>query len=258
MRGRRVLVVGASAGIGAAVGEAVAEAGGKVVISARRQDRLDGLVRSWGSGAAVAADVTDAASVRSMVETAGRILGGLDLVVYVAGFGFLQPLAETDPERWVDIFRVNVIGANLVAGAALDRLDSNGATAFVSSRTVDDANAYFSPYSASKAALDQCIRTWRIEHPERRFVRVVMGNAQPTEFADRMGAGDAMLKRALSRWIEQGINVSHMMETMQAARALVDALASVLGHPEVDSSELKLDARLPAIQRPGSERSDSG
>jgi len=55
-----------------------------------------------------------------------------------------------------------------------------------------------------------------------------------------------MIGRALDRWIAQGINVSHMMETMQTGRALVDAFAAVLDHPGVDSSELKLDARLPA------------
>lgn len=246
MHGRRVLVVGASSGIGAAVGEAAVEAGGDVVIAARRQDRLDALVRSWGSGTAIAADVTDPGEVYSMVESAGQALGGLDLVVYAAGFGFLQPLGGIDPDRWAAIFRVNVIGASLVAEAALSHLGPDGAIAFVSSRTVEDANAYFAPYSASKAALDQCIRTWRIEHPHRRFIRVVMGNTQPTEFADRMGADDGLLGRALRRWIEQGIDVSHMMVTMQAGRALVDAFASALDHPTVDSSELRFDARLPA------------
>ena len=246
LTGRRVLIVGASAGIGAALGQAAIEAGASVTISARRQDKLDALVDSWGAGNAIAADATDPEAVRAMVAAATERMGGLDLVVYVAGFGFLQPLAETDPDGWVDVFRVNVVGANLVAGAALEHLNMNGAVAFISSRTVEDNNAFFAPYAATKAALDQCIRGWRAEHPDRRFIRVVMGNAQPTGFANHMGDGE-MIGRALPRWIEQGINVSNMMDTNEVGRALIDALAVTLAHPTVDSSELKFDARIPPI-----------
>ena len=222
-------------------------AGASVTISARRQDKLDSLIADWGAGNAIAADATDPGAVRAMVAAAAEQMGGLDLVVYVAGFGFLQPLAETDPDGWVDVFRVNVVGANLVAGAALDHLDPDGAVAFISSRTVEDNNAFFAPYSATKAALDQCIRAWRAEHPDRRFIRVVMGNAQPTEFANHMGDME-ILGRALPRWIEQGINVGHMMETTDVGRALADAFAVALDHPAVDSSELKFDARIPPTE----------
>ena len=129
LTGRRVLIVGASAGIGAALGQAAVEAGA-ASISARRQDKLNVLIADWGAGNAIAADATVEA-VRAMVAEAAEQMGGLDLVVYVAGFGFLQPLAETDPDGWVDVFRVNVVGASLVAGAALDHLDPNGAMAFI-------------------------------------------------------------------------------------------------------------------------------
>ena len=223
------------------------EAGASVTISARRQDQLNPLIADWDAGNAIAADATDPEAVRAMVAEAAEQMGGLDLVVYVAGFGFLQPLAETDPDGWVDVFRVNVVGANLVAGAALDHLDPDGIVAFISSRTVEDNNAFFAPYSATKAALDQCIRAWRAEHPDRRFIRVVMGNAQPTEFANHMGDME-ILGRALPRWIEQGINVGHMMETTDVGRALVDAFAVALDRPAVDSSELKFDARIPPTE----------
>ena len=153
LTGRRVLIVGASAGIGAALGQAAIEAGASVTISARRQDKLNFLIADWGAGNAIAADATDPEAVRAMVAEAAEQMGGLDLVVYVAGFGFLQPLAETDPDGWVDVFRVNVVGANLVAGAALSHLGPDGAVAFISSRTVEDNNAFFAPSSATRAAL---------------------------------------------------------------------------------------------------------
>lgn len=237
---RRVLVVGASSGIGAAIARAVVASGGDVTVSARRQDRLDELVTEMGAGHAVAGDATVAEDARRVAAAAAAAMGGLDLVVYVAGYGVLQRLVDTDPEVWADVFKVNVVGANLAAGAALEHLDRDGVVAFVSSRTVEDANALFASYSSTKAALDQCIRSWRIEHPERRFVRVVMGNCQPTEFAEHMGY--ELLGDALTAWEAQAIP-GGMMHVDDVGAAVAEALAVALDHPDIDMSELKFDAR---------------
>ncbi|MEC9203404.1 MAG: SDR family NAD(P)-dependent oxidoreductase [Actinomycetota bacterium] len=240
LEGRRVLVVGASSGIGAALARAVAAGGGQVAVSARRSDRLEELVAQMGTGYAVPGDATDPDDARRVADAAATALGGLDLMVYVAGFGVLQPLVETDPDTWTDVFRVNVVGANLAAAAALDHLGPDGIAAFVSSRTVDDANPMFATYSATKAALDQCIRVWRHEHPDRRFVRIVMGNTAPTEFADHMRP--ERLGEALEAW--QGLGIpGGMMDVDDVGRALAEALAVALDHPGIDSSEIRFDAR---------------
>jgi len=240
LEGRRVLVVGASSGIGAALARAVAAGGGQVAVSARRSDRLEELVAQMGTGYAVPGDATDPDDARRVADDAATALGGLDLMVYVAGFGVLQPLVETDPDTWTDVFRVNVVGANLAAAAALDHLGPDGIAAFVSSRTVDDANPMFATYSATKAALDQCIRVWRHEHPDRRFVRIVMGNTAPTEFADHMRP--ERLGEALEAW--QGLGIpGGMMDVDDVGRALAEALAVALDHPGIDSSEIRFDAR---------------
>ncbi len=235
-----MLVVGASSGIGAALARAVAAGGGQVAVSARRSDRLEELVAQMGTGYAVPGDATDPDDARQVADAAATALGGLDLMVYVAGFGVLQPLVETDPDTWTDVFRVNVVGANLAAAAALDHLGPDGIAAFVSSRTVDDANPMFATYSATKAALDQCIRVWRHEHPDRRFVRIVMGNTAPTEFADHMRP--ERLGEALEAW--QGLGIpGGMMDVDDVGRALAEALAVALDHPGIDSSEIRFDAR---------------
>ena len=197
MNGRRILAVGASSGIGKAFALAASAAGGLVTVSARRAAPLDEIVATMGRGFAVAGDASVPADARRIVDTAAEQMGGLDLVVYAAGYGVLQRIEECDPDVWADVYRVNVLGANLITGAALPHMHDDSICAFVSSRTVGDANAMFASYSASKAALDQCIRTWRIEHPNRRFVRVVMGNCQPTEFANHMG-GDHLIGDALN------------------------------------------------------------
>ena len=235
-----MLVVGASSGIGAALARAVAAGGGQVAVSARRSDRLEELVAQMGTGYAVPGDATDPDDARRVADDAATALGGLDLMVYVAGYGVLQPLVETDPDTWTDVFRVNVVGANLAAAAALEHLGPDGIAAFVSSRTVDDANPMFATYSATKAALDQCIRVWRHEHPDRRFVRIVMGNTAPTEFADHMRP--ERLGEALEAW--QGLGIpGGMMDVDDVGRALAEALAVALDHPGIDSSEIRFDAR---------------
>lgn len=240
MHGRRVFVVGASSGIGAAAAAAARRAGADVAISARRADRLEQLATSIGGACVLSGDAADPEAARAVVDGAAERLGGLDLVLYAAGFGVLQPLAECDPETWQSIYGVNVIGANLVAGAAIEHLGVGGIMAFVSSRTVEDANGLFCPYSASKAALDQCIRTWRVEHPDRRFVRIVMGNCQPTEFADHMRL--ELIGDALTLWERQGIP-GGLMHVDDVAECLMETLAVSLDHPSIDASEIKLDAR---------------
>lgn len=237
---RRVLVIGASSGIGAAFATAAMGHGAHVVVSARRADKLRALVALAGTGMAIAGDITDPADANRIADAAAEAMGGIDLVVYVAGYGVLQPLDRTDPRTWLDIYAVNVIGANLATAAAMTHMDRDGIVAYVSSRTVHDANALLASYSSSKAALDQCIRTWRVEHPDRRFVRIVMGNVAPTEFANQMGLD--LLGDALEAWAAQGVP-GGMMHVDDVALAMAESLAVALAHPDIDASELTFDAR---------------
>jgi NAD(P)-dependent dehydrogenase (short-subunit alcohol dehydrogenase family) len=240
MKDRRVLIIGASSGLGAAFAKAAACEGADVTISARRTDRLAALVEEMGTGTAVSGDATVPADAKRVAQTASDAMGGIDLMFYVAGYGVLQRIDDIDPDVWADVYRVNVLGANLAAAASLEHMGKDGICAFMSSRTVGDANAMFGSYSASKAALDQCIRTWRVERPDRRFIRVVMGNSQPTEFANHMGL--ELLGEALEAWKQQAIP-SAMTETDDVGKMLAQSLGVALAHPNIDSSELKLDAR---------------
>ena len=235
----KLLVVGASSGIGWETARAAAAMGASVAVSARRAPRLQEFVDEFG-GVAVPGDATDHTHAARIVDDAAGALGGLDAVLYAAGRGTLAPLDETDPQDWAGDYAVNVIGANLICAAALPRLSTDGVMAFVSSRGPIDIHWGLASYTSSKAALDNSIKAWRVEHPERRFLRVVMGNTMPTEFADSYDP--ALVGAATDRWIAQGIDLS-VMHVAELGDQLASALAMVLDQPGVDVPEIRFDAR---------------
>src|SRR5690349_10245395 len=86
LNGRRVLVTGASSGIGAATCRAIVGCGGSVAMLARRKDRLSDLQVELGERSVdIAADVTDMDGLEAAIDEAARSLGGLDAVITVAG-----------------------------------------------------------------------------------------------------------------------------------------------------------------------------
>jgi NAD(P)-dependent dehydrogenase (short-subunit alcohol dehydrogenase family) len=236
----RVLVVGASAGIGQAFARHAVALGARVCVAARRREALDELCREAGGGHPVAADVTDPADCRRLVDEAVAHLGGLDLVLYTAGAGALGPIAEADPAVWRRVYDVNVVGPTLVCGAALPALAPDGLVAFMSSEATGETRWGMSAYAASKAALDTAIRFWRHEHPERRFQRIVMGATQPTDFAQ--GWDMTLVTTCLDHWTRAGIPMT-MMETDDVGRQLAEVLGVVLAHPGIDVPDLRLAPR---------------
>ena len=242
LKGRRILVVGASAGIGEAFARSAAAAGAQVCVSARRLDKLQELCAEFGSGHAVAADVSDAGQCAALVASAVEHLGGLDLVLYTAGAARLAPLESADADAWRVSYDVNVVGPALVAQAALPHMTRDGLIAFLSSEGVHEFRWGLGTYAASKAALDTTITYWRNEHPGRRFSRIVIGATMPTDFGNNFTDVD-LLTVALERWMNSGIAMT-AMETSDVGQNLAELLGVVLAHPEIDVPDLFLDARL--------------
>ena len=101
LSGKRVLAVGASSGIGQASALAVANQGARVCLASRRTDRITQAARDAGDGAfALACDVRDETSCRSVVAEASQLMGGLDAVVYAPGISTFGPIEEIDAEGW--------------------------------------------------------------------------------------------------------------------------------------------------------------
>ena len=130
--GRRVLITGASSGIGEATAEAIVAAGGSVVLGARRKDRLDDLAArlndAGGDGRAVAieADIADESQANALVERAAAELGGLDGLVNNAGVMLLGLVQGADTDDWRRMIDVNLLGLLYCTHAAVPVMRDGG------------------------------------------------------------------------------------------------------------------------------------
>jgi NAD(P)-dependent dehydrogenase (short-subunit alcohol dehydrogenase family) len=183
---KRVLVVGASSGIGRAVGLAAAAEGARVAFAARRAERLaDAVVQAGGGAVAVPCDARDEAACEGAVARTVEAFGGLDAFVYCAGISPVRKFADADAALWSEVLGTNLVGAALVARAAIPHLAaSQGRGVFLSSSSVARPYPALVVYAASKAAVEEMALGLRAEHPEIRWSVVVVGPTAGTEFAD--------------------------------------------------------------------------
>jgi NAD(P)-dependent dehydrogenase (short-subunit alcohol dehydrogenase family) len=225
LRERRLLVIGASSGIGRALAVRAAQAGARVVATARRMERLDELaLQGDGKIIPLMGDVTRESDCERLVDQAARALGGLDALIYAAGVSSLAPLLETDGETWRTVLQTNVIGAALTCRAALGHLAaSNGGAIFLSSISSEDPRPYLVPYGASKAALDAMIKGWRSEHPHICFTRIVVG---PTSTEFGTGWAPEQIAKLTAVRTERGLLRAVPMTSEQAAGAILGVLQS--------------------------------
>lgn len=205
MQGKRVLVVGASSGIGRATGVLAAKAGARVALAARRREQLEEAAREAGAETvAIACDVRDETACVQAVAGAVEAFDGLDAVVFCAGTSPLGLLEEVDADGWRTVLETNVVGLASVARAALPHLAATtgtGRLVVLSSNSVERPFPGLVPYAASKAALDLFCQGWRTEHPDVACSRVVVGPTT-TEFARDWDPDQAQELGA--RWYEEG------------------------------------------------------
>jgi NAD(P)-dependent dehydrogenase (short-subunit alcohol dehydrogenase family) len=223
--GRRLLVVGATSGVGRAIAAGAAAAGARVVAVGRRADRLDDLVaEGHGDLVGVRADVRVEDDCRRIVEETVDVLGGLDALVYASGVSPLGRLVDTGADDWHAVFETNVMGAALVCRHAVGHLEaSNGRALFLSSVSVEDPRPFLVPYGASKAALNALIRGWRNEHPHLCFTRIVVGPTA-TEFGTDWNPATVNAFAAVRA--ERGLVKATVMTADEVAGEVLDALAS--------------------------------
>jgi NAD(P)-dependent dehydrogenase (short-subunit alcohol dehydrogenase family) len=239
LAGKRVLVVGASSGIGRAVACAAVKGGADVVFSARRRDALEAAVAEAGGGTPVVIDVRDQTSVASGVAEAVAVLGGLDVLVYTTGMSPLAMLVDVDASTWAAVLETNVVGAALVAREAVAHLAGHGIAMFTSSIDPRRVRTGIVPYAVSKAALDTLVDGLRLEHEDVRFVDLVVGPTMPTGFGD--GFDPALAGALFGPWIAGGWMTRALMDTSDLGAVIVELMATGLAHPGVDLRRVNLE-----------------
>lgn len=166
MGGRRVLVTGASSGIGAATCRSVVACGGSVAMLARRKDRLQELHDELGDrSVAVPCDVTDLHALEGAVEEAARALGGLDGVVTVAGKSMVGTISTGTPEKWQELVNLNLIGPLATIRYAVGHFGATGRrdVVIVASTSALTPMVGTGIYAASKRGLYAAFDTLRLE-----------------------------------------------------------------------------------------------
>jgi NAD(P)-dependent dehydrogenase (short-subunit alcohol dehydrogenase family) len=184
--GRKVLVVGASSGVGRAIGLSAAAAGARVAFAARRTELLESAVQEAGEASiAVSCDVTSATSVDEAVSGVASAFGGLDSVVYSTGIDPLVRIEDVNADGWANLFATNVIGASLIIRASLPYLRPvRGRVMLISATSVGRPLPGMGAYATSKAALEELARAWRSEHPDVSFSTVAIGMTLGTGVLD--------------------------------------------------------------------------
>lgn len=124
--GRIAIITGASAGIGEATARTLSASGARVVLNARREERLDALVKELGGptkAVSVPGDAADPELIEQMFAAAGDRFGAApDLVVVNAGRGLGGSVVTSDDSKWEEMVRLNLVGAARLIRAAAIRM----------------------------------------------------------------------------------------------------------------------------------------
>jgi NADP-dependent 3-hydroxy acid dehydrogenase YdfG len=173
LEGRVAVITGASSGIGEAAAEHLAELGARVVVLARRADRLSELVarieKNGGQALALSVDVADAASVQTAADRVAADFGGADLLFNNAGVMLPAPVEQRRSDQWQREIDTNVTGLMNVIDAFVPQLVAAGASKgfadLINTSSIGAKNIYpnFSVYAGTKAFVTHTSRTLRAE-----------------------------------------------------------------------------------------------
>jgi NADP-dependent 3-hydroxy acid dehydrogenase YdfG len=160
IEGKVVAIAGASSGIGEATARLLAASGARMVLGARRTERLDEIARGIGDGAGAvvtcATDVTRRADLERLVGTAIDEFGRLDVLVSNAGISKIGPISDLDVDGWSAMIDVNLRGVLHGIAAALPVFRRQGRGHFVT--TVSTAGLKIVPTMAVYAATKNAVR----------------------------------------------------------------------------------------------------
>lgn len=238
LAGKRVVVVGASAGIGRAFAVRAGKEGAKLVVAARREDKLADVIGEAGAGTPVTADIRSPEDCSRIAATAGEALGRVDIVLISSGYAPLKMFADTTAQDWLDVFETNVIGVHETIRALIPVLTPSAIVAAMSSDSVRHPHTALGAYSSSKAALERCLTSWRMEMPGYRFSCIEVSGTVPTDFTSAFDPD--LLGTALTEWLARGLVQESRMTPEAVADVLAGIFASAVVYPDVGLESIVL------------------
>jgi NAD(P)-dependent dehydrogenase (short-subunit alcohol dehydrogenase family) len=220
----RWLVTGCSSGLGKALAAAVAQAGGRVVATARKPEALAELVQQWPDHiSAVALDVRDAEQCEAAVRTAAERLGGIDVLVNNAGNGVFGVVEEISDAELRDQLETLVVGPWRLARLVLPLMRAQGAGHIVNVSSLAGRMAFpgLAAYVTAKHALEGMSQALAVETAQHGIRVTVM---EPAGYTTRYGAS---LTEAATRLPEYAGQVTEALGTLRGLETLEG-----LGRPE--------------------------
>lgn len=235
IKGKVVVITGASSGLGEETARHLAEKGAKVALGARRTDRIESLAdeikENGGDAIAVSTDVTQRDQVKKLVDSAVDALGQVDVMLNNAGLMPLSPIESLKIDKWDQMIDVNVKGVLYGIAAALPYMKEQKSGHFINISSVAGHKTFpgSTVYSATKSAVRVISEGLRQEvKPYNIRTTIISPGAVKTE----------LLEHISDEGIQKG-NKEYVGEVGLTPDAFARLVAFAISEPaEVDINEI--------------------
>ena len=221
-----VVITGASSGIGAATAKLLASQGAKVVLGARRQDRLEALVQEIGDNARYqVTDVTHSQEVHDLIQLAVDLYGRVDVLYNNAGTMPQGNLSDRDYAKWEMMLNVNIMGVLNGIGEVLPVMQAQRdgliiTTDSVAGHVVYPASAVYNGTKYAVRAIMEGLRQEEKGHGIRSTI--VSPGAVRTELVNTIG--DPQVKQAVGQLMNSDQDSGLALDPEDVARAVLFAI----------------------------------
>ena len=159
MNGKNIIILGASSqsGMGAATARLLVQHGATVVLASRQLEKVEAVAAKIGAKA-VAADITDTASLVALASQTAEELGGIDGAINFAGINSSAPILQIEEQALMEAARVHFVGTAMFIKAMATVMPRGGSIVTTSTLTALLAPPGLAAYAASKKAADQVVR----------------------------------------------------------------------------------------------------
>ena len=204
-KGKRILVTGASSGIGAAISKTLSDSGAEVIMVARNAEKLATAAESMGIQGYYSVDLSDVPGIGAQIESIIKERGPLDGFVHSAGIGTVRPIKMCTYEYMKQMMDINFFSFIEIIRVITKKKNFNEGMGIVgiSSVAAEEGNQSKTGYCASKAAMNGAIRCLAKElAPKKIRVNAVMPGITRTAIFDQImddGGDSDDLKGILQR-----------------------------------------------------------